>query len=166
MQALLSTILALLSGLLGAIIGGIIAGKYSRDGSIQGARIATQHAESLFDKERELRAADRKSEIRGHLLAELKLGAQIVGTMLGSSYTTLLTDAWSRARGDITLLGKTTDEKITELYARIHRYNDGAGGYKPQAGDSRDPIDRQARELRPMIVECIEFLQKQVAEEK
>jgi hypothetical protein len=59
----------------------------------------------------------------------------------------LLTDARIRARGDTRLLGDAVDRKVTETYSKIQRYNDGARAHR--TADSRGPIDKEARELRP-----------------
>ena len=126
MPALLSTILALIGGLLGAVIGGMIAGRESKAGSIEGARIATAHAEALFQKERELREGERRTHIHRAFLEEMRLNSQNVGTMLGASYAGMLTGAWLFAQGDLRLLSTETARKLTEVYGRIYRFNDGA----------------------------------------
>jgi hypothetical protein len=157
---LFSTILALFSGLFGAIIGGIIAGRYSKAGSIEGARIATTHAEELFQRERELRETERKTQIHRVFLEEMRLNSQNVGTMLGASYAGLLTGAWLFAQGDLGLLNAETVRKLTVIYGRIYRYNDGAAKWDPNT-DTREPIDREAGSLKSLMHEAVEKLEEE-----
>ena len=162
MAALLSTILALLSGLLGAVIGGLIAGRYSKAGSIEGARIATAHAEELFQKERDLREGERRTQIHQAFLEEMQLNTQIVGAMLGASYAGLLTGAWRFAQGDLRLLSIESARKLTEVYGRMHRYNDGAAKWDPNmTASTRESIDKEARSLKQLMQEAIETLEKE-----
>ena len=154
MSALLSTTLALISGLLGAVIGGMIG----RRGAIEGARIAIAHAEELFQKERGQREAERRTQIQRAFLEELRLNIQNVGSMLGASYAGLLTTAWLFAQGDLRLLSTETARKLVEVYARIHRYNDGAAKWDLTL--TREPIDKEVRPLRLLMQEAIETLEK------
>ena len=156
MAGVVSTVLALLSGLVGAVIGGLIAGRYSREGSLEGARIATAHAQGLFEQERDLRRKDRARQIRQAFLEELKLNAEIVGTRLGGPYATLVTDAWAMARGDLWMLGSGTD--LQAVYARIHRVNDGVSGWDRNS-EIDDPVRREAKELKVMMQDTIRLLE-------
>ncbi len=160
MSALLSTIMALIGGLLGAVIGGMIAGRECKVGSIEGARIATAHAEELFQKERDLREADRRTQIHRAFLEEMRLNTQNVGTMLGASYAGLLTGAWLFAQGDLRLLSPETATKLTEVYGRTYRYNDGAARWDPNT-DTREPIEKEARSLKLLMQGAIETLEQE-----
>jgi hypothetical protein len=160
MSALMSTILALIGGLLGAVIGGMIAGRESKAGSIEGARIATAHAEELFRKERDLREGERRTQIHRAFLDEMRLNTQHVGDMLGASYAQLLTTAWLFAQGDLRLLNTETARRLTEVYGRIRRYNDGAARWDPNT-HTRDPIDTEARSLRLLMQGAIENLERE-----
>ena len=151
---------ALIGGLVGAVIGGVIAGVYSKVGSIEGARIATAHAEELFQKERDLREAERRTQIHRAFLEEMRLNAQNVGQMLGASYAGLLTGAWLFAQGDLGLLSTETARKLTEVYGRIYRYNDGAARWHPNT-DTREPIDREAHSVKLLMQAAIETLEKE-----
>ncbi len=139
-------LLTVLGGLL-AVLGGVVS-----------AKIATRHAGEMFSKERELRHAERAGEVRNYLLAELRLDLNLVGDMLGPAYVTLHTDAWCCARGDAKVLGREVEGKVTATYAQIRRYNDGARAYDPNFGTKR-LLDDAARDLRPMIEECIGLLE-------
>jgi len=148
-----------LFSLLSAIIGGAIAGRYSKKGSIEGSRIATTHAEELFQKERKLREEERRTQIRHAFLEELKLNTQNVGTMLGASYAGLSSGAWVFAQGDLRLLSGETTRRLTEVYGRIHRYNDAIARWT--LTDARDPIDKEARALKPLIQGTIETFEQE-----
>ena len=162
MAAVLSTILALLSGLLGAVIGGLIAGRYSKEGSLEGARIATAHAEDLFQKERELRQGERRAQIYRAFLDEMRLNTQNVGERLGASYVRLLTGAWLFAQGDLRLLSTETARKLTGVYGRIQQFNDGAAKWDPIiTGSTGGVIDNEARSLKQLMQEGIETLEKE-----
>jgi hypothetical protein len=148
----------LFSGLAGAVVGALIGGHYSKSVRKETAELTVRKAIELSDRERELRREERASEVRNHLLAELRLDLKLVGSMLGAAYTTLVTDAWSSARGDARLLGRETEEKVVTTYAGIYRYNDGARGYEPNRG-TRSVLDQAGRDLKPQIEECTKVLE-------
>ena len=90
----------------------------------------------------------------------MRLNSQNIGTMLGASYARLLTTAWLFARGDLRLLSTETAKKVTEVYGRIYRYNDGAANWDPDKY-TREPIDKDAHSLKLLMQAAIDTLENE-----